>query len=317
MNASASDDRPRRIYNPVQRDAATFLETSEETGGVRTLAELEVAPGGRVTPHYHLTYSERFKVLEGRLTVEIDGVHHELESGDEAVAAVRSVHAWSNPGEDLSVVQVELRPGNSGFEKGLRVAYGLAADGLVGKNGVPRNPLQAALVLQMERYACPVATPRSNGSWGCWPSSLGGAASTANSSAATSDQTPWRETCKPEPLAAPPAADGHLAATVRSSSRKDPPDEMPMTGRHTDNPAAPRVQTRAGASAIKSSATALDESAPAAIVRDLVPIGIAERRGGSIERLMGASDPEMTSTGANAVAARRSGNGPPPARASR
>ena len=30
MNASASDDRPRRIYNPVQRDAATFLETSEE-----------------------------------------------------------------------------------------------------------------------------------------------------------------------------------------------------------------------------------------------------------------------------------------------
>src|SRR5665648_600822 len=116
MNASASDDRPRRIYNPVQRDAATFLETSEETGGVRTLAELEVAPGGQVTPHYHLTYSERFKVLEGQLTVEIDGVHRQLEPGDEAVAAVRSVHAWSNPGEHRIVVQVELRPGSSGFE---------------------------------------------------------------------------------------------------------------------------------------------------------------------------------------------------------
>ena len=50
---------------PAQRDAATFLETSEETGGERTLAELEAAPGGKVTPHYHLTYSERFKVLEG------------------------------------------------------------------------------------------------------------------------------------------------------------------------------------------------------------------------------------------------------------
>ena len=155
MNASASDDRPRRIYNPVQRDAATFLETSEETGGARTLAELEVAPGGKVTPHYHLTYSERFKVLEGQLTVEIDGVHHELQPGDEAVAAVRSLHAWSNPGEDRSVVQVELRPGSSGFENGLRVAYGLAADGLVGKNGVPRNPLQAALVLQMGEVRLP------------------------------------------------------------------------------------------------------------------------------------------------------------------
>lgn len=155
MNVSASDDRPRRIYNPVQRDAATFLETSEETGGARTLAELEVAPAGKVTPHYHLTYSERFKVLEGQLTVEIDGVRHQLEPGDEAVATPRSLHAWRNPGEKRSVVQVELRPGSPGFEQGLRVAYGLAADGLVLKNGVPRNPLHAALVLEMGEVRLP------------------------------------------------------------------------------------------------------------------------------------------------------------------
>ncbi len=58
-------------------------------------------------------------------------------------------------GEDRSVVQVELRPGRPGFENGLRVAYGLAADGLVRKNGVPRNPLQAALVLQMGEVRLP------------------------------------------------------------------------------------------------------------------------------------------------------------------
>ena len=155
MTTSASDDRPRKIYNPVQRDAATFLETSEETGGARTLAELEVAPGGKVTRHYHLTYSERFQVLEGHLTVDIDGVHHELKPGDEAVAPARSVHAWSNPSEERSVVHVELRPGSPGFENGLRVAYGLAADGLVRKNGVPRNPLHAALVLQMGEVRLP------------------------------------------------------------------------------------------------------------------------------------------------------------------
>lgn len=155
MNATTSDDRPRRIYNPVQRDAATFLQTSEETGGEWTLAELEIAPGGKVTPHYHLTYSERFKVLEGRLTVVIDGVRHDLEPGDEAVAAARSVHAWSNPGESRSVVEIELRPGSPGFEKGIRVAYGLAADGLVLKNGVPRNPLHAALVLQIGEVRLP------------------------------------------------------------------------------------------------------------------------------------------------------------------
>jgi quercetin dioxygenase-like cupin family protein len=146
---NAATDRPPRIYNPVQRDAATFLETSEASGGARTLVELEVAPGGKVTPHYHLGYSERFTVLEGQLTVEIDGGRHELEAGAEAVAPPRSIHAWSNPRAGNSVVQIELRPGSPGFENGLRIAYGLAADGRVLKNGVPRNPLHAALVLEM------------------------------------------------------------------------------------------------------------------------------------------------------------------------
>ena len=157
MNATPIGDRPRRIYNPVQRDAATFLETSEESGGARTLAELEVAPGGKVTPHYHLTYSERFEVLEGQLTVEIDGVRHELGPGDDAVAAPRSVHAWSNPGARRCVAHVELRPGSPGFEQSLRIVYGLAADGLVLRNGVPRNPLHAALLLDMGEVRLPGA----------------------------------------------------------------------------------------------------------------------------------------------------------------
>ena len=157
MNATGIDDHPRRIYNPVQRDAATFLETSEETGGARTLVELEVAPGGKVTPHYHLTYSERFKVIEGRLTVEIDGVRRELEPGDEAVAAPGRLHVWSNPGAERSVAHIELRPGSPGFENSLRIVYGLAADGLVRGNGVPRNPLHAALVLEMGEVRLPGA----------------------------------------------------------------------------------------------------------------------------------------------------------------
>ena len=167
MNARASDDRPRRIYNPVQRDAATFLETSEETGGVRTLAELEVAPGGKVTPHYHLTYSERFKVLEGQLTVEIDGVHHELEPGDEAVAEVRSLHAWSNPGEDRSVVQVELRPGSPASKTGFASPMGSRPTGSCARTACPATRSRRRWCSRWERYGCPVATPRSNGSSGC------------------------------------------------------------------------------------------------------------------------------------------------------
>ena len=78
--------------------------------------------------------------------------------------AHRDQDAWSNPGEDRNVVQVELRPGSPGFENGLRVAYGLAADALVLKNGVPATRSRRRWCSRWERYACPVATPRSNGS---------------------------------------------------------------------------------------------------------------------------------------------------------
>lgn len=51
MGAVTSEKR--RYYNPIQKDYATFLETSEETGGEFTLIEIEVAPGGGTPPHYH------------------------------------------------------------------------------------------------------------------------------------------------------------------------------------------------------------------------------------------------------------------------
>ena len=138
----------RRIYNPVQDDAVTFLETSEESGGERTLGELEVAPGGKVTPHYHLGYTEHFTVLEGRLTVRVGEVRRILGPGEELTVPIGTVHEWSNPGTGRTVAHIELRPGQPGFETSLRVVYGLAADGKVLKNGVPRNPLHAALLLE-------------------------------------------------------------------------------------------------------------------------------------------------------------------------
>jgi mannose-6-phosphate isomerase-like protein (cupin superfamily) len=117
---------PRRIENRVQGDAVTFLETSEETGGERTLIGLDAAPGGGTTPHYHLTYSEVFRLREGRLTVDIDGSQHELGPGDEALAPAGSLHCWRNLGSERCVAQVELRPGRAGFERALRVGYALA-----------------------------------------------------------------------------------------------------------------------------------------------------------------------------------------------
>jgi quercetin dioxygenase-like cupin family protein len=126
--------------NPHQGDIVTFLQTSQESGGKRTLLELEIAPGGRVTPHYHLSYAEHFRGREGRITLRVGDEKRTLRPGEEAVVRPGQLRTWSNETAEPAVVRVELRPGHAGFEKSLRVAYGLAADGLVRANGMPAQP---------------------------------------------------------------------------------------------------------------------------------------------------------------------------------
>ncbi len=48
------ESRPRerrRVINPLQKDSVTVIETSAESGGERTLIEIDVAPGGGIIPH--------------------------------------------------------------------------------------------------------------------------------------------------------------------------------------------------------------------------------------------------------------------------
>jgi mannose-6-phosphate isomerase-like protein (cupin superfamily) len=138
----------RRIYNPIQKDYATFLETSEETGGEHTLIEIEVAPGGGTTPHYHLTYAEHFEVISGALEVMVGGETRTLTEGEKAVAPKNTLHNFHNATDEPTTFLIELRPGSSGFEKALRIAYGLATDGLSNSKGLPKNLYHTALLFE-------------------------------------------------------------------------------------------------------------------------------------------------------------------------
>ena len=50
MDDIVGEGTKRRYYHPFQKDYATFLKTSEETGGEYTLIEVEVASGGGNAP---------------------------------------------------------------------------------------------------------------------------------------------------------------------------------------------------------------------------------------------------------------------------
>jgi|SRR3712207_6109472 len=140
----------REIYNPVQRDRVVFLETSSETGGERTLAEMHVAPGGGNVLHFHTSFTERFTVDEGELGAQLGRRRITLSPGQSALVPIRVTHRWFNASTtNPARVHVELRPGHEGFEQALHIAYGLARDGLTNARSLPRNPLHLAVLLQM------------------------------------------------------------------------------------------------------------------------------------------------------------------------
>ena len=85
-----------------------------------------------------MTYAEHFEVLEGRLTVLLDGKEHQLHAGDTAVAPAGALHNFRNPTTGTVVFRVELRPGHRGFERAIQAGYGLAADGRTRADGTPK-----------------------------------------------------------------------------------------------------------------------------------------------------------------------------------
>lgn len=151
----ATDRAERRYYHPIQKDYATFLKTSAETGGEYSLIEVEVAPGGGNAPHYHKAYDECFEVLEGVLEVMVGGGTRVLRPRDKAVAPKNTLHNFRNPTREPTTFLVGLRPGSAGFEKALKAGYGLAADGLTRVDGTPRSLYHLAVLLEWSDVRLP------------------------------------------------------------------------------------------------------------------------------------------------------------------
>jgi quercetin dioxygenase-like cupin family protein len=147
--AGAGRGQERRIYHPLQKDYATFLETAAESGGRWTLLEIELAPGGGNALHIHRSFAERFTVVEGELAVQTGRGTTILRPGESAVAPAGVAHRFSNPSDRVARFRVELTPGHSGFESTLRITYGLAADGLMRAGGMPKRLSHLALLVEM------------------------------------------------------------------------------------------------------------------------------------------------------------------------
>jgi mannose-6-phosphate isomerase-like protein (cupin superfamily) len=138
----------RTIENPVTGDRTTFLATAEKTNGelLKYRSEVPAASPG-VPLHYHLAFTERFEVLEGRLDIRLGEKenHVVLEPGQSAFVPLDTPHRFWNESAEPVIFVTEIRPARK-MEQSLRAEYGLARDGKTNKKGVPTNIFELALL---------------------------------------------------------------------------------------------------------------------------------------------------------------------------
>jgi quercetin dioxygenase-like cupin family protein len=143
-------DPLRSVQNPGTGETITFLETSEETGGVRVVAEVTLEPGGAVVPHSHRV-AETFECLDGRFTIHVRGAERPFEPGESVTAAPHDMHGFRNDTDRSATLRVTATPAGD-LDRVLRTLAGLSRDGLLVPGRPPRHPLVMASLAWRGRY---------------------------------------------------------------------------------------------------------------------------------------------------------------------
>lgn len=136
----------RTIRNSMDRYTVTFLKTSRETNGAYEEVKVELEPGGGNEWHYHKDFAEKFHVIEGDLTIGMEGKAVPITVGTDTLAHRGLMHRFYNRSSKPVTFLVKIEPARS-FEKTIRAAYGLMGTGQSSPDGMPKNPWHLFLIL--------------------------------------------------------------------------------------------------------------------------------------------------------------------------
>lgn len=99
----------------VVGDVYRFLATGEETNGKYALWEAIVPPGGGPPPHVHSREEEGFFVLEGEVSITVDGRHFTGRPGTFVNLPVGTLHSFGNTTDKPAKMLISVAP--AGLEK--------------------------------------------------------------------------------------------------------------------------------------------------------------------------------------------------------
>jgi mannose-6-phosphate isomerase-like protein (cupin superfamily) len=142
------------LENPVTGERFTFTHTAASTGGELLAFDFGLRPGGAVPiPHVHPIQSERFEVVDGRMTFRVGLRKLHAGPGDVVEVPPRVAHSFANAGEDEARLRVEVRPALA-MEEMLTEVVAMAQAGRMNRRGMPRNVLElAALARKYDQEA--------------------------------------------------------------------------------------------------------------------------------------------------------------------
>jgi quercetin dioxygenase-like cupin family protein len=144
------------IHNPVTGETITFLKTTAETGGELLVFECRSEPGKTaLAPHLHTNQEERFTMLSGTLGVRLGKEVHTLRPGDKMTLPAGVVHQWWNPTDEEVSFYVEVTPARN-LETTLEAICGMANEGKLTKQAMPRNPFRLAQFGKLSETYLPV-----------------------------------------------------------------------------------------------------------------------------------------------------------------
>ena len=139
--------RGKKISNPVNKQTIEFVTTSKESEG-RLLEMIASWEPHSIKPleHYHPYQQEQFSVLDGEMSLMLNGKTYVLQKGDSFEIPPKTVHAMWNHSDKIAVMNWKVSPALQ-TEYFLETGMGLATDGKTGKNGMP-GMLQTILLAQ-------------------------------------------------------------------------------------------------------------------------------------------------------------------------
>jgi quercetin dioxygenase-like cupin family protein len=133
------------IENPVTGERLVFRKTSRETNGEAVVLETYVQPNGFVAAaHVHPQQEERFQVLRGTVGFRLGRKKIVAGPGQRITVPAGTPHKFWNAGQEEAHFVCEVRPALQ-FEQLIETMFGLAADGMTNRKGMP-NPLRLAVI---------------------------------------------------------------------------------------------------------------------------------------------------------------------------